>query len=73
MTKKSILAFVVSLLLLAPAAFAQTKVKGHTRKDGTYVEPHTRTKPNKTENDNWSTKGNTNPNTGKPGTKTPRK
>jgi hypothetical protein len=44
-------------------------VKGHTRRDGTYVEPHKRTAPNSTKRDNYSTKGNTNPYTGKKGTK----
>lgn len=44
-------------------------VNGYTRKDGTYVAPYNRTAPNSTKNDNWSTKGNVNPETGKPGTK----
>jgi hypothetical protein len=72
------------LLLLSTAAmlisgptFGQTKkdvpVKGYTKKDGTYVAPSDRTAPNKTETDNWSAKGNTNPKTGKEGTKTPKK
>ncbi len=46
-------------------------VHGYVRKDGTYVRPHDRTKPNGTQYDNWSTKGNVNPETGKPGTVTP--
>jgi hypothetical protein len=59
--------------LLAVAASSQSRVnvKGSTRSNGTYVEPHQRTAPNKTKSDNWSTKGNTNPNTGKKGTKNP--
>jgi len=53
-------------------AFSQTnshhvKVSGYTRKDGTYVQPYFRTAPNSTNQDNFSTKGNTNPYTGKPG------
>lgn len=44
-------------------------VRGYYRKDGTYVQPHDRTAPNETRNDNWSTRGNVNPETGKPGTK----
>jgi|CXWL01.1.fsa_nt_gi hypothetical protein len=43
--------------------------RGYTTKKGTYVAPHHQTNPNATRNDNWSTKGNTNPYTGKPGTK----
>lgn len=47
----------------------EVAVKGYTKKDGTRVESHKRTAPNKTQRDNWSTKGNTNPYTGKKGTK----
>lgn len=44
-------------------------VRGYTTKDGTYVPPHRATNPNETRTDNWSTKGNVNPDTGKAGTK----
>ncbi len=44
-------------------------VKGYYKKNGTHVEGHYRTKPNKTKSDNFSTKGNINPYTGKKGTK----
>lgn len=44
-------------------------VSGYTKKDGTYVAPSHATNPNGTKNDNYSTKGNTNPYTGKAGTK----
>jgi hypothetical protein len=44
-------------------------VKGYTTKSGKYVEPHYRSAPNKTQKDNYSTKGNVNPYTGKKGTK----
>lgn len=44
-------------------------VNGYTRSDGTYVKGHYRTGANSTKSDNWSTKGNTNPHTGKKGTK----
>jgi hypothetical protein len=46
-------------------------VKSYTTKSGNYVAPHTRSAPNKTQRDNYSTKGNTNPYTGKKGTKEP--
>ncbi len=46
-------------------------VSGYTRKDGTYVAPSHATNPNGTRLDNWSTKGNVNPHTGKEGTKEP--
>jgi hypothetical protein len=44
-------------------------VRGYTRKDGTYVQPYRRSIGNSTRRDNWSTKGNINPYTGKKGTK----
>jgi hypothetical protein len=52
-----------------------TSVRSHIRKDGTYVPAHRRTNPDKNFNNNWSTKSNTNPYTGKEGSKTepPRK
>lgn len=43
------------------------------RSDGTYVNGHARSAPNDTKLDNWSTKGNVNPYTGKAGTKDPYK
>jgi len=46
-----------------------TSVRGHTRRDGTYVAPHHRTNPDGNRSNNWSTKGNQNPYTGKPGTR----
>ena len=46
-------------------------VHSYTRSNGTYVAPHYQTNPNGTKLDNWSTKGNVNPITGKPGTKNP--
>ncbi len=46
-------------------------VQSHTTKKGTYVKSHRRTAPNKSKRDNWSSKGNVNPYTGKAGTKDP--
>lgn len=43
--------------------------RGYVKRDGTYVAPSRATNPNSTKIDNWSTKGNTNPYTGKQGTK----
>jgi hypothetical protein len=48
-------------------------VRGYTKKDGTYVAPHNRTNPNNTQRDNWTSKPNQNPYTGKDGTKEPKK
>jgi hypothetical protein len=44
------------------------KVDGYYRDNGTRVEPHYRTDPNKTINDNYTTKPNVNPHNGKKGT-----
>jgi hypothetical protein len=48
-------------------------VKGYYRKDGTYVAPHQRTNPDSSTSNNWSTKGNVNPYTGKEGTVDPQR
>lgn len=76
--KKLLLALIAFSLAFAPCLIAtdaiakgSTSVKGYTKKSGTYVAPHKRTAPNKTKSDNYSTKGNTNPYTGKKGTKNP--
>jgi hypothetical protein len=64
----------LSLSLVGGTALAKDQyVKGHTKKDGTYVEGHYKTKANGTKDDNYSTKGNTNPYNGKKGTKNPNK
>jgi hypothetical protein len=42
-------------------------VKPHIRKDGTYVEGHYRSSPNKSKLDNYSTQENVNPYTGQKG------
>jgi hypothetical protein len=62
---------ILALIVVAGTASAQVSVKGHVTKDGTYVAPHERTAPNKTIDDNYSTKGNINPYTGKEGTVQP--
>lgn len=69
---RSLMAVTLGLLVAAPAiAQSSHSVRGYTRKDGTYVAPHRATNPNSTLMDNWSTKGNVNPDTGKAGTKDP--
>lgn len=54
---------------VATSEAKSTRVKSSITKTGTYRSPHVRTSPNKTKTDNWSTKGNVNPYTGKKGTK----
>lgn len=68
---KKVIIFALVGLFLATSAIADVYVKGYTRKDGTYVAPHYRSDPNGSVYDNWSTKGNVNPYTGKKGTKNP--
>jgi hypothetical protein len=47
------------------------RVRSYVRHNGQYVGPHFRTAPNHTKLDNWSTRGNVNPYTGRIGTKAP--
>jgi len=54
-------------LILSNAAIADTWVDPHYRKDGTYVPGHFRTNPNSTNWDNFSSKGNQNPFSGRRG------
>ena len=63
--------FVGLVFLTVTNAYAETYVRGYTKKNGTYVAPHYRSSPNSTKLDNWSTKGNVNPYTGSIGTKNP--
>lgn len=59
-------------VVIASGASAQVSVNGYTKKDGTYVAPHQRTAPDSTTQNNYSTKGNVNPYTGKEGTVEPK-
>lgn len=58
----------IALVLLWQGAAADTYVRGHTRSDGTYVQPHYRTNPDGNPFNNYSSRGNTNPYTGQSGT-----
>ena len=63
-----IIVILLSLLFLFGTVFAgDVKVKGYVKKDGTYVQPHYRTSPDGNPWNNYSTEGNINPYTGKPG------
>ena len=46
-------------------------VSSYTTSKGTHVAPSHATNPNTSKRDNWSSKGNVNPHTGKAGTKSP--
>ena len=70
-----VLAALLAVLSLAPlvgtAIAGDTRVRGYTRQDGTYVQPHMRSAPDANRSNNWSTQGNVNPYTGQPGTRSP--
>lgn len=63
---------VIGQVLIAQTNPSTRQQKGYVKPStGTYVKPHTKTNPNGTNKDNYSTNGNTNTNTGKQGTKAP--
>jgi hypothetical protein len=75
--KKLLLSLLLSLFVTI-GVFAQTNprsetVHSYTKKDGTHVNSYHKTAPNRTQRDNYSAKGNTNPYTGKKGYKYPKK
>jgi hypothetical protein len=59
---KHLYILVAVFLLACSVAHAQVSVKGYYRKNGTYVAPHQRTRPNQTVTDNYSYPGNGSPN-----------
>jgi len=67
----SVLALTLMLLAFAPVAAKDVYVPEHYTKHGVHVRPHMRTAPDRSRSNNWSTKGNTNPYTGKNGAKSP--
>ena len=70
-----LLIFLPTAVISMPAVSdaRSTTVRGYHKKNGTYVKPHRRTKANNSKMDNWSTKGNKNPYTGKKGSVNPYK
>ena len=73
------LPLIIALATVAVAtgspSFAKSShgVKGYAKKDGTYVAPHRKTDPDASKTNNYGSKGNVNPYTGKEGTKDPYK
>jgi len=70
---KKIIAIFLAIMFVFSGFFyfadARTiRVKGYTKKSRTYVMPHYKTSPDRTRINNYSTKGNYNPYTGKKGT-----
>ena len=69
---RSILLGLLILAVTMPAfARGPVRVRGHITKKGTYVAPHYRSAPDRSRFNNWSTRGNVNPYTGKVGTRNP--
>jgi len=66
--KKAIFAILVMPLLLSGGAMADQYVRGYTKSNGTYVQPHYRSAPDSSRSDNYSSQGNVNPYTGQHGT-----
>ncbi len=58
-------------ILFSSSAIADTAVRGHMRNNGTFVQPHMRTNPDRTMYNNYSTQGNVNPYNGRRGTVSP--
>lgn len=54
-------------------SYGPVQHRGYINKRGTYVAPHVQSAPNRTKLDNWSSKPNVNPYTGKAGAKDPWK
>jgi hypothetical protein len=71
MKKITIICALAVAALVPFAAAAQEYVQGYTKQDGTYVQGYMRSSPNDTKADNYSTRGNVNPYTGQPGTRSP--
>lgn len=66
------IAILSAAVFVVPAQAKNTYVRGYVKPStGTYVAPHVRTAPNRTKVDNWTSRPNVNPYTGKPGTKDP--
>lgn len=70
--KRMKLLVLMLVVLVSGAAEAHgTRVRSYTTRRGTHVSSHHRSSANHTKRDNYSTKGNVNPYTGKRGTKNP--
>lgn len=69
MKKLLLLALVLGLFSFTTVDARTIRVNGYYKPStGTYVNSYYRTSPNSTKSDNYSTKGNYNPYTGKSGT-----
>lgn len=62
-------ALFLALTVASSLAFADSRVNGYIKKDGTYVAPHYKSAPDSNPYNNYSTQGNSNPYTGQQGTR----
>lgn len=65
----AVLLFSIAMIPAPADAGGYHHVRGYYRSNGTYVQPHYQTNPDSSRANNWSTRGNVNPFTGEPGTK----
>jgi opacity protein-like surface antigen len=65
----TIVAVLVVVCISSLAAEAAVRVRGYSRSNGTYVQPHYRSNPDGNFYNNWSTYPNINPYTGTTGTR----
>lgn len=69
---KKLIALILTLCTITAIILpveARTSVRSYHKSNGTYVQKHYRTDKDHTKSNNWSTKGNINPYTGKKGYK----
>lgn len=71
--KNLIFIIVITCGFIAPTFAKDTYVKGYTRSNGVHVRGHYKSHKNSTKRDNFTTRGNVNPYTGKKGTRSPYK
>lgn len=68
---KTALAITLAIFVAGEAAARDNHVRPHVRRDGTLVEGHMRTNPDRNPYNNFSGQGNYNPYTGTPGRRDP--
>jgi hypothetical protein len=69
---RKIIFLMIALLFANESITASTRVRSYTKKNGKHVNSYHRSEADGTDLNNYSTKGNVNPYTGKRGTKSPK-
>ena len=65
------LALILAMVAFTGSAYAGEYVNGYTRSNGTYVQGYTRSSADSSYNNNYGTRGNSNPYSGSEGTRSP--